>query len=279
MKRLSRSVIIGSILLIATPMFAQVDVPRVSQKASIAQTIGLTDIEIVYSRPGVKERQIWGELVPWGELWRTGANEATTIEFSHDVKVEGHDVPAGKYALFTIPRQDEWTVILNSDADQPGTSRYDEAKNVATFNVAPRSGPAQEWMTFQIPEVSSDFATIELAWKETCVAFRVEVDTESIVLDNARRELQAMGSWANPYRAADYALSQGMVTDETMAWVDRSIMLQENWRNLHLKARMLAQKGDRKQAIATAEKALKIARGLENPPNTSAIEADLASWK
>lgn len=277
MKRLN--LVIGIGMLVASPLVAQVDVPRVSQKAAVMQTVGLTEIEIVYCRPGVKERQIWGELVPWGELWRTGANEATTIELSHDVKIEGQSVPAGKYALFTIPGEDEWTVILNSDWDQPGTSRYDESKNVATFKVAPRNGPWQEWMAFHFPEVSDDSATIELAWKETRVPMHVEVDTKSIVMNGARETLERMGSWSDPYRAASYAFDHGIVNDETMGWIDRSVMLRETWQNLSLKARMLASTGNTKEAVAVAERALKMAKTMDNPPNTETLEADLAKWR
>lgn len=278
MKRFNWTAAVVAMVLVAAPVVAQVDVPRVSQSASISQTIGLTDIEITYSRPGVKDRQVWGELVPWNELWRTGANEATTIEFSHDVMVEGHEVPAGKYALFTVPGQDEWTVILNSDWDQPGSSRYDESKDVARFQVKPERGPFQEWMTFQFPEIAADSATIELSWKETRIPFRVEVDTSSIVLDHARSELERMGSWVHPFRAADYAFAEGIVNDESMGWIDRSIALQETWWNLSLKARMLARAGRTAEAKATAARALALAKTLDNPPDTSALEAELATW-
>ena len=278
MKRVNRIMVAGLLLLLAVPAIAQVEVPRASQKATITQTVGLTDIEIVYSRPGVKGRAIWGELVPWNELWRTGANEATTIEFSDDVRVEGIDVPAGKYALFTIPGQEEWTVILNSDWDQSGASRYDEAKNVARFGVTPSSGPHQEWMTIHFPEIAADAATIELAWKATRVPFRVEVPTESIVLDRARAELERMRSWVPAYRAADWAFSEGLASDEAMKWVDQSIALQETWWNLSLKARMLARSGQAAEAKATARRALALAKSLENPPNTSDLEAEMASW-
>ena len=279
MKRANIAGFIVLVMVFATPLLAQVEVPRVSPKAAVMQTVGLTEIEIVYSRPGVKERQIWGELVPWGELWRTGANEATTIEFSHDVSVEGVPVPAGKYALFTIPGEEAWTVILNSDWDQPGTSRYDEEKNVATIAVAPESGPWQEWMAFHFPDLSDDSATIELAWKETRIPFQIEVDTQSIVMEEIREELAELGRWVDPYRAASYAYSEGLVNDEALVWIDRSILLQETWWNLSLKARMLAEIGEKDRAIEVAERALEVAGAMENPPNTASLEEEMAEWK
>ncbi|MDX1582028.1 MAG: DUF2911 domain-containing protein [Thermoanaerobaculia bacterium] len=279
MKRANIAGFIVLVMVFATPLLAQVEVPRVSPKAAVMQTVGLTEIEIVYSRPGVKERQIWGELVPWGELWRTGANEATTIEFSHDVSVEGVPVPAGKYALFTIPGEEAWTVILNSDWDQPGTSRYDEEKNVATIAVSPESGPWQEWMAFHFPDLSDDSATIELAWKETRIPFQIEVDTQSIVMEEIREELAELGRWVDPYRAASYAYSEGLVNDEALVWIDRSILLQETWWNLSLKARMLAEIGEKDRAIEVAERALEVAEAMENPPNTASLEEEMAEWK
>lgn len=278
MKRLNLTVLAPIILLLAVPAVAQVEVPRASPKMSITQTVGMTDITIDYSRPGVKDRSIWGELVPWNKLWRTGANEATTIEFSHDVEVEGHAVPAGRYALFTIPGENEWTVILNSDWDQPGTSRYDESKDIARFRVTPKTGPWQEWMAFHFPDIAADSATIELAWKETRVPFRVEVDTPSIVLDRARSELATMASWVHPYRAASYAFDEGMVNDEALGWINRSVALQETWWNLSLQARMLAKQGRTDEAQAAAQRALIVARNMENPPDTSELESEMRTW-
>lgn len=273
--------VIAAVFAIVVPSIAQaqVTVPQVSPRASISQTIGLTDVTISYSRPGVKDREIWGGLVPLDEIWRTGANAATTIELSHDARVGGEAVPAGKYALFTIPGEKEWTVILNSDWDQSGASRYDEKKNVASFRVKPRTGPMQEWMAFHVPDVSGDAATFELAWEKIRIPIRVEVDTRKITLDAVRAELARMGRWVEPYRGANWAFSQGVVDEETLGWIDQSIGLSETWWNLSLKARMLAAAGRHAEALVVAERALAMAGAMENPPDTSELQSEMKSWK
>jgi hypothetical protein len=279
MKTISSFFTLLAVASLAVPSFAQLETPRASPQASLQQKVGVSDVTINFSRPGVRGRQIWGDLVPWDRMWRTGANEATTIEFSHDVRIEGEPVPAGKYALFTIPRADRWTLILNSRWDAAGTMNYDQELDVLRVDLTPRTGEHQEWLTFSVPDLSADAATIELAWKETRVPFRVEVDTPAVVLESARETIAAMTDWRTPYRAALYAFEQDIVNPEVIGWVDRSIELNETWANLALRARMLAASGDRADAIAAAEKAIRVGRALERPADTSALEAELESWR
>src|SRR5205085_4953821 len=125
-----------------------------------------TDVTITYSRPGVKGRVIWGELVPYDKVWRTGANEATTIAFSEDVKINGQALPAGTYSLHTIPGKDMWTIIFNKQAEQWGSFKYDQSKDALRVQVKPQDGPMQEWMMFSFPNVNANSATVELAWEK-----------------------------------------------------------------------------------------------------------------
>jgi hypothetical protein len=280
MKKLSSLFALVAAATLAVPAFGQLETPRASPQASLQQKVGVTDVTINFSRPGVKGRQIWGELVPWDRMWRTGANEATTIEFSHDVRIEGMPVPAGKYALYTIPRADRWTLVLNSRWNVAGTMNYDQGLDVLRVELTPRTGqPHQEWLNFSVPDLADDSATIELAWKEMRVPFRVEVDTPEIVLENARETVAAMTDWRTPYRAALFAFEQEIVNPEVIGWVDHSIALNETWANLALRARLLAASGERAAAIAAAEKAIRVGRALERPADTSALEAELASWR
>src|SRR6185369_10581652 len=150
-----------STFLIATAALAQtqapsVKYPRVSQKSSLMQTIGTTDMTITYSRPGVKGRKIWGALVPYGQVWRTGANEASTISFSDDVTINGQKLPAGTYSLHTIPGEKEWTLIFNSVANQWGSFSYDQSKDALRVKAFPAPASFTEWMTFEVPMVSAD---------------------------------------------------------------------------------------------------------------------------
>ncbi|MEO8036412.1 MAG: DUF2911 domain-containing protein, partial [Acidobacteriota bacterium] len=137
----------------AAPKPPALKLPRVSPNAELKQTVGLTDITITYSRPGVKGRAIWGAIVPWDQVWRTGANDATTIAFSDDVVVGGTKVPAGKYSLHTIPSQSEWTIILNNTANQWGSFSYDPAKDAVRIKVTPEKAEFREWMSFEIPKL------------------------------------------------------------------------------------------------------------------------------
>src|SRR5690349_20026562 len=153
-----KTVIAALALLATTSAFAQMRTPRPSPSATLTRTVGLTDITIKYSRPGVKGRTIWGDLVPYDKVWRTGANEATTISFSDDVKIEGQKLPKGTYSLHTIPGADQWTINFNGVADQWGSYSYDQAKDVLRVNVKPQPAPMIERLMFEIPDVTTDTA-------------------------------------------------------------------------------------------------------------------------
>src|SRR5438093_9057197 len=159
---------IVALALIAFPLAAQqtpapqLRTPRASQKQVVTQTVGFTDVTITYSRPGVKGRPIWGALVPYDKVWRTGANEATTISFSDDVTINGQALPKGTYSLHTIPGKDEWTVVFNNTANQWGSFNYDPTKDALRVKAKPQAAPFAEWMTFEIPSVSPDQATVAI---------------------------------------------------------------------------------------------------------------------
>lgn len=151
------------------------DEARVSPNAGVSQTIGVTEVSIRYGRPAVKGRAVWGELVPYGEVWRTGANEATTISFSNDVLIEGKKLAAGTYALFTIPGPDTWTIIFNKTAKQWGAFRYDAAQDALRVDVKPTAAPHEEWMSFSFKELSGESAQAVLRWEKLAVPFKIQV--------------------------------------------------------------------------------------------------------
>ena len=148
---------------------------RISPKAAVIQTVGFTDVRIDYSRPGVKGREIWGGLVPYGKVWRAGANEATKITFSTDVKVNGKTLKAGSYGFFTIPTKDKWTIIFNKVADQWGAFEYNEAEDVLRIDVTPEKGNMQEWLAYTITKTSDNTAVVRLEWEKLKVPFTIEV--------------------------------------------------------------------------------------------------------
>lgn len=155
-------------------LFAQNEPPRLSPKASTSQVIGYTEVAITYSRPGVKERKIWGGLVPYDEVWRTGANEATTIEFADDVIIEGNAVPKGKYGLFTIPAENEWIIILNKTWDQWGAFKYDSTEDFVRFKVKPQKSDFTERLLFTFDYISPYSEYIVIDWANLKVPIKIE---------------------------------------------------------------------------------------------------------
>jgi hypothetical protein len=257
----------------------QVDFPRPSPNASISQLVGITDIELHYSRPGVKGRAIWGGLVPYDQVWRTGANENTTIRFSTAVKVEGHELPAGTYGLQTIPTAGDWTLILSKDADEWGAFDYKPEHDAMRATVKTRPGNRfEERMGFRFEDLTDEGATVVLAWEKLEVPFKVEVDTKALVAAKAKESIR----WQTGYQAANWCIQNDTCLDEAQTWLDSSLALQQNFNNLRAQALLRAKKGDPKGAVAAAEKALAAGKTAQNPPApglVSELEASIKEWK
>lgn len=279
--------IIGLLILlvsVSSIAIAQDDfrLPRVSQKTTMTQTVGLTDITISYSRPGVKGRAIWGALVPYDKVWRTGANEATTITFSQEVKIDGKSLPAGTYSLHTIPGKDEWTIIFNKDAKQWGSYSYDQANDALRVRVKPEQGEHVEWMAFTFPDVSMKSATLQLEWEKVRVPIRLETDTVSQSMAAIQKALSGnVTNWQVPYSAASFVMENDLPQkDEAMKWIDQSVALEETYWNLRLKADILAAKGNTEEAIRVAEKAVQIGKtNQDEPTEIEKTEKKIAAWK
>ncbi len=239
------------------PSQAQVQLPRVSPKAQVFQVVGLTQVTLTYSRPGVKGRKIWGGLVPYGRVWRTGANEATTIEFSDDVLLEGHRVKAGKYALFTIPDPREWTIILNSEWNQWGVMNRNPEKDVIRFKVQPQKGNHVEWMRFTFEDLTPGSAKIVLAWEKLRIPFTIQVDVETKVVKNCESAIKTLkpGDWRTPASCANYFAGIRKHLDKAMEWIELSISVKKEAFNQYVKSKILAAQGKYKEAIALAKKA------------------------
>lgn len=159
--------------LSSTISFAQKNLPRLSPKSFVGQIIGYANITINYGSPGVKDRIIWGELVPFNKVWRTGANEATTIEFDSDLIIEENKVPAGKYSLFTIPNKDEWTIILNKVYEQWGNFKYDKNEDLIRFKVKPSSNHHVERLKFSFEFKEPYISMVNLEWEKIKVSFKI----------------------------------------------------------------------------------------------------------
>ena len=257
----------------------QVKYPRPSQKSSLMQSIGNTDMTITYSRPGVKGRTVWGALVPYDKVWRTGANEATTISFSDDVTVNGQALPKGTYSLHTIPGRDSWTLIFNKVADQWGSFNYDQSKDQLRVTTTPQKAAFTEWMTFEVPQLNADKATVVLRWENLAVPFTVETGTTTKTISAARTAVSsaAADDWRTPLNAANYAFDNGMMND-AKAWSDQAVKSNENIRTLWLKARILQKNGQLADAVRTAEIAISKA-GPKDTELASEIRTELNNWK
>ncbi len=166
------------LLIINNNVLAQNNDVRVSPKAAVIQTVGLTDVRIDYNRPGVKGRVIWGSLVPYNKVWRAGANEATKFTFSDDVKINGKNFKAGSYSFFVIPTKNDWTVIFNKVADQWGAFEYNEAEDVMRFKVTPKESNMQEWLEYTITKTSDYSATVQLEWEKLVVPFTIDTSKD-----------------------------------------------------------------------------------------------------
>jgi hypothetical protein len=275
------AVVAAATVLTGAAGAAELKLPRPSQKAQVMQTVGLTDVTIVYSRPGVKGRVIWGGLVPYDKVWRTGANEATTITFSTDVKVDGKPLPAGIYSVHTIPTPSEWTVIFNTKADQWGSYSYDDSADALRIQVKPQPHEFVEWMQFSFPDIAVDKATVALDWEKLRIPFEIQVNTVEVALAGARAAMSSLAAddHQTAYRSASFAFQNNVAPDEARQWVDKSISIKETWLNLRLKADMLAKTGQTAEAVRFAERAIATGKASNAPADELAkIDKQITDW-
>ena len=269
-------------LLLAVPALAQqppaVKYPQASPHAVLTQSVGTTDVTIDYHRPGVKGRQIWGGIVPYGKVWRTGANEATTISFSDDVTIDGKPLPKGTYSLHTIPGPNEWTIIFNKVAKQWGSFSYNQAEDALRVTAAPHPAPMTEWMEFTVPQLSNDNATFEIRWASLAVPFTVGTGTTPKTLAAARAAVAGAkpDDWRTPLNAAAFANMAGQSAD-AREWVDQSVKAKSTYQNLYLRAQIEAKGGQRDAAIKDAEAALALVG--DNAEMKSEITSSINEWK
>lgn len=257
----------------------ELNIPRVSQRASVTQRIGLTDITIAYHRPAVGGREIWGKTVPNGKVWRAGANENTTITFSDDVTVEGKPLAAGTYGLHMIPDANQWTIIFSKNSTSWGSFSYDEKEDALRVNVKPHAGEAFEQLTYTFDDLKPESAAATLRWEKLAVPFQIGVDVKAVVLRSIKNELRNVGgfTWAGYDEAANWCLDNNYNLEEALKWEDTSIQNESRFENWETKSRILGTMGrkeDADKALTTAiEKANAVqlyvyARGLQRQGNT-----------
>jgi Protein of unknown function (DUF2911) len=251
------------VLMLGPHLTAQtptIEFPAASPACTIKQRVGLTDIEISYSRPGVKGRTIFGSLVPYGQVWRTGANQATKITFSTAVKLNGTDIPAGTYALFTIPGEEEWTIIINKGAAQWGAFQYNQKDDVARFQArAVAINLPIETFTIEFNAIHDDSARINLVWDRTVVPIKVETDLTSKLVPQIEAVMASDAKKKPYYEAAKFYYDHGQDLQKASKWVDAAIAEREAHYIVYLKAEILAKLGDKEGAIAAAKRSTELA--------------------
>ena len=302
----TKSIAIISIVLLSTTLFAQgvITTPRTpSPAASVTQTIGISTVTVNYSRPSVRGRQVWDSLVPYGynvqgfgagnrAPWRAGANENTTITFSHDAKVQGQLVPAGEYGLFFVINKDNTgEVILSKDYKSWGSFWYDSTRDFMRANIALRDIPMTEMLTYDFINDTKNSAELVLNWEKKQFPVKIEFDVDKIVMDNAAEQLKnTVGfSWQGYASAANYALQNNTNLDQAIMWSDQAVAQNRNFTTLSLKSNLLKAQGKAEQAAKTMDTATQVstenelnlyAYGLLNQQQTDkAIEMFLLNTK
>lgn len=278
------SLLIVLTLCAASGVFAQLVLPRESQKQMIAQTVGDTTVSVMYHRPNAKGRQIWDGLEKYGKVWRTGANEATIFEVSNEVKINGQTLPAGKYSLHTIPNKDEWTIIFNKAAEQWGSFQYDQKQDVLRVTAKPMTTEMQETMVIGFDNVKANTADVFIAWERVKVPFTVDVgDISGRVLASIRAQSAnwKADDFRTPLQAAGWVLNSKMTAsyEDALKWTDASIKIRENYNNLGTKARLLMALNRKNEAITTAEKAIATGKAATPAADTAMLEKMVAEWK
>ncbi|HEX4264586.1 MAG TPA: DUF2911 domain-containing protein [Verrucomicrobiae bacterium] len=278
-KALLFSLAAGTAVLFSTSAPAQqvarVEFPQPSPTSTLKQHVGLTDIEIVYSRPSAKGRPVFGGLVPYGQVWRTGANGSTTISFSTPVKLNGTDIPAGKYSLFTIPGETEWTVIINKDT-KSSPFAYSASNDVARITV--RSGELAEHVeTFGIliDAIRDDSAIIDLVWEHTVVQIPLTLDLVGSLGSQIEAAMSAPGDKKPYYQAAMFYYDHDLDLQKAKTWINAAVKASETYYTVNMKAKILAKLGDKEGAIAAAKHSSELATKTDGAGGYVKLNQDL----
>jgi hypothetical protein len=272
---------IGLAVLLMAPVVASaqpLDLPRPSPNAKVMQVVGLTEITVEYSSPAVRGRTIWGALVPWGEVWRAGANAATKITFDKDVTFGAVTVPAGSYAIFVQPNKTgPWTVIINRDWKQSGAFAYKKESDVVRLDVKPQAIPPRERLAYSFSDFGNAGGTLNLEWEKVRLPIAFKVNTDAQAAANIATYQDS--TWMPFNQAARYMLEQKKDYDAGLALVEKSIAAKETWFNVWTKAQLLAEKGDKKDALALAQRAQEL--GSKNPQGfffAAEVKKALTDW-
>ncbi len=271
--------ILALILITALSTSVAQELPQASPRGKVDQTVGLTNISIDYSRPSVKERKIFGELLPYGEVWRFGANASTKITIDQYLKFGDQILQPGTYSVFATPGELEWNVFFNSEVEQWGTSDYDAAKNVVSLSVKPVKEGFSETLEIGIEDLTINSGNIVIRWENTTVKLPFKVNTKELAEKNITLAIEKGEDLDKVYyNAAKYYLTTEDY-DQALSYIDQSISEKAAHNSLFYKARILKAKGDTKGAIKLAEKALNYANENNEEGWADYIQKALDEWK
>jgi hypothetical protein len=266
-------VVLGGVLSVAGVCHAQtatgetlmLNLPRASQHALVSQRIGITDITINYHRPLANGRQVWGKLVPYGQVWRAGANENTIITFSDPVTIEGQSLDKGTYGLHMIPAETEWTIIFSKNSTAWGSFTYKQDEDALRVKVKSQTGDMHDALAYDFDDVKADSAVVTMRWEKVAVPFKVHVNVNDIVTASIHQQIHGMNQyyWEGPDDAAQYFLVNKINLDEALKYEDLSIQNEERYDNLMNKSKVLEAMGRKQDADSFRAKALDKANALQ----------------
>jgi hypothetical protein len=263
------------------PAIAQIKTPPASPTAKISQEVGLIKVDLEYSRPSTKGRKIFGDLVPYGDMWRTGANASTKISFSDDVKVNGQPLPKGNYALYTIPGEKEWTIIFYKNTSFWGTPGKDFKEEDVALKVKANSSQmpfAIETLTIDLSNLTNNSFGVSIVWEKTSVTFQVTMDTDTKVQADIKTQLEGPSA-GTYYSAARYYFDEKKDMAKALEWVNKAVEKSEKFYMVRLKAQIQAELGQYKDAIATAERSTVLAKAEANTDYPRMNDKSIAEWK
>ena len=260
---------------------AQIRTPQASPKATVSQMVGLTEVEINYSRPSMRGRTIFGDLVPFGKVWRTGANENTLISFSEDVVIDGKTLKKGQYSIYTIPKAENWDIIFYKTTDNWGNPQKWDDDNVALKASAKPEmlNRAVESFTIGINNLDNNFANLELSWEKTIVPLRFEVPTQKMAMESIERSLG--GPTASEYFAAgQYFYQSNGDANKALSYVNKALEMSKDkpFYMYRQKSLIQARLGDKKGAIETAKLSLAGAQQAKNMDYVKMNQESIAEW-
>jgi hypothetical protein len=266
-------VVLGGVLSVGSVCHAQtatgetlmLNLPRASQHALVSQRIGITDITINYHRPLANGRQVWGKLVPYGQVWRAGANENTIITFSDPVTIEGQSLEKGTYGLHMIPGETEWTIIFSKDSTAWGSFTYKQDQDALRVKVKPQSAEMHDPLAYDFDDVKADSAVVTMRWEKVAVPIKVHVNVNDIVTASIHQQIHGINQyyWEGPDDAAQYFLVNKINLDEALKYEDQSIQAEERYDNLMNKSKILDAMGRKQDADSFRAKALEKANALQ----------------